>query len=306
MGTPHFASYILDYLIDHNYTIVGVVTVADKPAGRGKKLTESPVKEVAVKHHIPLLQPTNLKEEEFLKNLEALDADVFVVIAFRMLPQMVWNLPKMGTFNLHASLLPEYRGAAPINWAIINGETRTGVTTFFIDEKIDTGAIIDQVEVPITDSDTAGSLHDKLRDVGALLVASTLDHIQEGTVVPKKQPSTEFKEAPKLFKETCKIDWSQSGLTINNLIRGLNPYPIAWTYLENDSETVVLKIHSSKYLSEAHQEKIGTIKTTKSTLWVAVKDGYISLEEIQLPGKRKMSPKDLLNGYTFSQNANVS
>ncbi len=306
MGTPHFASYILEHLLSKKYQVVGVVTVADKPAGRGKKLIQSPVKEVALKHQLPLLQPLSLKEESFLTDLKSLNADVFVVIAFRMLPKVVWNLPPKGTFNLHASLLPEYRGAAPINWAIIRGETKTGVTTFFIDEKIDTGSIIDQIEVNITHEDTAGSLHDKLQEVGSELVCNTLNAIENGSVQPKRQPELTFKEAPKLFKDNSKIDWTNSAVEIYNTIRGLNPYPTAWTYLNNRDKNLVLKIYSASYRIENHNKKIGTITTTKESIEVAVKDGYLLLSEIQLPGKRKMNSKDLLNGFTFSENANVS
>lgn len=306
MGTPHFASYILEHLVEKNYDVVGVVTVADKPAGRGKKIVQSPVKEIALKHQIPLLQPISLKEDSFINELKSLKADVFVVIAFRMLPKVVWNLPPKGTFNLHASLLPDYRGAAPINWAIIQGETKTGVTTFFIDEKIDTGAIIDQLEVAITHEDTAGSLHDKLRDVGLELVCNTLNAIENGSVQSKQQPEKTSKEAPKLFKDNSKIDWRKSAIEIYNSIRGLNPYPTAWTILNNSDETLVFKIYSASYRIENHQNKIGAITTTKDAIEVAVKDGYLILCEIQLPGKRKMNSKDLLNGFTFSKNAKVS
>ena len=306
MGTPGFAAHILETLVENGQNIVGVVTVADKPAGRGKKLHESEVKKIAIKHQLTLLQPTHLKDPIFIEALKALNAAVFVVVAFRMLPELVWKIPAKGTFNLHASLLPQYRGAAPINWAIINGEKTTGVTTFFIDEKIDTGAVIDQKAISIEESDTAGSLHDKLMTLGADLVAKTLLDIEKGSIDPKSQANEgKLKEAPKIFKEDCRINWSQDGKDIENFIKGMSPYPTAWTHLNQERETVILKIFEATFIKMSHNSKIGSIIKSKKELKIAVKDGFIVLLKIQLPGKRAMNILEVLNGLQLKENAYI-
>ncbi|MDA0277687.1 MAG: methionyl-tRNA formyltransferase [Bacteroidetes bacterium] len=303
MGTPGFAAYILEALVENGQKIAAVVTVADKPAGRGKKLHESEVKKTALRHQLTVLQPTNLKDPTFIETLKVLNAAVFVVVAFRMLPELVWKIPSKGTFNLHASLLPQYRGAAPINWAIINGEKTTGVTTFFIDEKIDTGAVIGQMSVSIEESDTAGSLHDKLMVLGANLIQKTLLGIEKGTVNPKKQTNdSALKEAPKIFKEDCRIDWSKDGKVIENFIKGMSPYPTAWTHLNQDNEIVILKVFKATFIKTSHDSKIGSIIKSKKELKIAVKDGFIELLKIQLPGKRAMHVFELLNGLQLKEN----
>lgn len=305
MGTPDFAVGILDSLVQNQYHVVGIVTVADKPAGRGKLLTGSPVKEYAIKNHIKVLQPINLKNDEFITQLTALKPDIQIIVAFRMLPKIVWSLPKKGTLNLHASLLPAYRGAAPINWAIINGEVETGVTTFFIDEKIDTGEIILQHKVNISKEDTFLTLHDKLRDIGSDLVIKTIDLIATDQVNTITQPEMAPSIAPKLHKENCKINWNTSGLSIYNFIRGLSPYPTAWTTFENEGVEGEFKIFSTHFLAEKHSHTTGTITTTKNEIKVAVQDGFIVIDELQLPTRKKMDVKSLLNGYKFSLNARV-
>ncbi|KOY52251.1 methionyl-tRNA formyltransferase [Polaribacter dokdonensis] len=305
MGTPDFAVTILRHLVEHNYNIVGVITAADKPAGRGRKLNESAVKKYAVSQNLTVLQPTNLKSESFLEELKLLNADLQVVVAFRMLPKAVWQMPKLGTFNLHASLLPEYRGAAPIHWAIINGEEKTGVTTFFIDEKIDTGEIILQSSIIIKDDETVGSLHDRLMYLGANLVSETVDKIEEGEIKTKKQPDLEEKQAPKLFAENTQIDWSQPLSIIYNKIRGLNPFPAAWTIIQNNEEQLKAKIYEVEKVKEDHNYKIGKLITSKSELKVAVTDGFIIIDQIKIAGKKKLDSKSLLNGFQFSENAKM-
>ena len=305
MGTPDFAVTILKHLVENNYNIVGVITATDKPAGRGRKMNQSAVKKYALTENLPILQPKNLKSEDFIQNLKNLNANLQVVVAFRMLPKVVWKMPQYGTFNLHASLLPEYRGAAPIHWSIIKGETKTGVTTFFIDEKIDTGEIILQEETPILKDETVGSLHDKLMQIGALLVAKTINLISEGKVKTSKQPELEEKSAPKLNAYNTKIDWSNSLQDIYNKIRGLNPFPAAWTTIINNSEEINAKIYSVSKLEEKHDFEIGSIVTTKKELKVAVANGFINIKEIKLSGKRKMNAISLLNGYSFSKDAKM-
>ena len=305
MGTPDFAVGILKNLLYHKFNVVGVITAPDRPKGRGRKLNQSAVKTFAVAQQLPVLQPKNLKSEVFLEKLRKLNANLQIVVAFRMLPKVVWQLPTLGTFNLHASLLPEYRGAAPINWAIINGETKTGVTTFFIDEKIDTGEIILQDKIGIDINDTAGDLHDKLMELGSQLVIRTVNLIQQGNVKTIKQPIKEEKPAPKIYKETCKIDWNEPIDAIYNKIRGLSPYPASWTVINNIDEKIEAKIYQASKIKENHQYLIGSIITTKTELKIAVKDGFILINEIQLPGKRKMNVKDLLNGYTFNTNSKM-
>ncbi|WP_178984116.1 methionyl-tRNA formyltransferase [Winogradskyella helgolandensis] len=307
MGTPDFAVATLKALIDNNYNVVGVITAPDRPAGRGQKLRASAVKEFALEQKLNILQPTNLKAEPFLEELKALNANLQIIVAFRMLPKVVWQMPEYGTFNLHASLLPQYRGAAPIHWAIINGETKTGVTTFFIDEKIDTGAIIQSEETEIKATTTVGELHDDLMTIGSELVIKTVEHIEADTVSTTIQPQTDdLKTAYKLNRENCKIDWSQPIDTIYNKIRGLNPFPAAWCYLDNsESEPLSVKLYEVEKQDEDHKHANGSIITSKDELKVACQGGYINIIEIQLPGKRKMKVKSLLNGFSFSESSKL-
>lgn len=303
MGTPDFAVTILQHLIENNYNVVGVITAADKPAGRGRKLNQSAVKKYALSQNLPILQPTNLKNEEFQDALKDWNANLQIVVAFRMLPKAVWAMPEYGTFNLHASLLPEYRGAAPINWALINGETKTGVTTFFIDDKIDTGEIILQKEVTIKENEIVGELHDRLMHLGAGLVADTLDLIATGDVNTTKQPELEEKPAHKLFPHNCKIDWDKSLNDIYNHIRGLNPYPAAWTTIKNGEEEISAKIYGVTKEFSAHEFTNGTVITSKKELKIAVKDGFLIVDEIKISGKKLMDAKSLLNGFQFDKEA---
>ncbi|WP_405567929.1 methionyl-tRNA formyltransferase [Polaribacter sp. Asnod6-C07] len=305
MGTPDFAVTILKHLVDNNYNVVGVITATDKPAGRGRKLNESAVKKYALSKDLKILQPKNLKNEDFNKELKSLNADLQIVVAFRMLPKAVWQMPKMGTFNLHASLLPEYRGAAPIHWAIINGETKTGVTTFFIDDKIDTGEIILQEEINVDDTETVGSLHDKLMFLGADLVAKTVDLIEKGNISTQKQPELEEKSAPKLNPENTKIDWSDSLDSIYNKIRGLNPFPTAWTLINNGDVEISAKIYAIDKVVEMHNYEFGKLVISKKEIKVAVKNGFINIREIKLAGKKKMDATSLLNGFSFAENAKM-
>ena len=304
MGTPEFAVGILDSIVKSNYKIVGVITAADKPAGRGQKIKYSAVKEYAVENNLKLLQPTNLKDETFLAELKSLDANLQVVVAFRMLPEAVWKMPELGTFNLHASLLPNYRGAAPINWAIINGETKTGVTTFFIDDKIDTGAIILNKEIRINPNENAGALHDSLMLLGSEAVVETLSLIVKGNVQTTiQQDNPEIKTAYKLNRENCKIDWTKSAAEIHNQIRGLSPNPSAWSIFKDKGEKWNVKLYDAKIIPESHSYPIGTIITSKKEIKVAVKDGLIEILNIQFPGKKKMKANELLNGISFSERA---
>ena len=306
MGTPEFAVETFRAIVEAGYKVVGVVTAPDRPAGRGRKLQQSAVKKFALERELPVLQPTNLKSKHFLKELKALKPNLQVVVAFRMLPEVVWKFPVYGTFNLHASLLPQYRGAAPINWAIINGETKTGVSTFFIDEKIDTGEMILQEEVDIGPTETAGSLHDRLMEKGATLVVKSLKKIQEGDVktVPQQEKKA-LKPAYKLTKENTKVDWNLSMTEIYNLIRGLSPYPSAWSSFINGTNEVMIKIYSAEKEEQDHDLEPGKILQKDKEVKIALKEGFIKLTEIQLPGKRKMSTKDLLNGYNFFPNSKV-
>lgn len=304
MGTPDFALETLRQLVENQYNVVGVVTIADKPAGRGQKLQSSPVKLYAQSMQIPVFQPSNLKDESFINALKELQPDLQIVVAFRMLPKVVWQLPKIGTFNLHASLLPHYRGSAPINWAIINGENKTGVTTFFIDEKIDTGAIILQSETPITDRETAGTLHDKLMKQGAELVLQTIDKIEEGNVKVIHQPLNEvFAQAPKIYRDTCKINWQDQGIEIERLIRGMSPYPTSWTTLRQDGKEQQIKIYDAIFQKAEHCLAIGKVKIDKKNIYVAVNEGFINITELQLSGKKRMKASDLLNGFSFKEDA---
>lgn len=306
MGTPDFAVATLDTLVKANYDIVGVITAPDKPAGRGQKLNQSAVKKYALEKELNILQPTNLKSEAFIETLKALKANLQIVVAFRMLPKVVWQMPELGTFNLHASLLPNYRGAAPINWAIINGETKTGVSTFFIDEKIDTGAMILQREVDILPAETAGSLHDKLMDTGSSLVLETVKLIETNTINTSAQIETEhIKTAYKLNKDNCKIDWSLHINTIYNKVRGLNPYPAAWCLLKNGEDHLNVKIYEVDLDIEKHDFDIGSIQISKSEMKIAVNEGFIIIKDLKLPGKRRMDIKSLLNGFNFELGAKM-
>lgn len=304
MGTPEFAVGILDTIYQHNYDIVGVITAADKPAGRGQQLKYSAVKEYALEKGLRLLQPTNLKDETFLEELRSLNANLNVVVAFRMLPEAVWRMPKFGTFNLHASLLPQYRGAAPINWAIINGEAETGVTTFFIDDKIDTGAMVLKASTPIGDNETAGELHDRLMDLGKDTVIKTLTLIENGNAETTIQvEDADIKTAYKLNRDNCKIDWTKPGAEIHNLVRGLSPYPAAWCFFNDNGQEWNVKIYETEFIEGDNKTEVGTITADKKEINVAVKDGTIKIKSLQLPGKKRITAKELLNGMTFSEAA---
>lgn len=306
MGTPDFAVGILDAIYQNNYDIAAVITAPDKPAGRGQKVKYSAVKEYALQKELTILQPTNLKDEAFLETLKSLNANLQVVVAFRMLPEAVWKMPKLGTFNLHASLLPQYRGAAPINWAIINGETTTGVTTFFIDDKIDTGAIILKEETDIHPDETAGELHDRLMHLGVDAVLKTLTLIAAGNTQTTVQPLDEdVKTAYKLNRDNCRINWNAPGIEIYNLIRGLSPYPAAWTFIVDNGQEWNVKIYEAAFLEEQHNEVVGSIKCEGRKIKVAVSDGFIDLKVLQFPGKKKMTAQELLNGLKLSDNASV-
>lgn len=300
MGTPDFASGILEAILnDRSHEVVGVVTVADKAAGRGMKLQKSSVKRCAEKQHLPILQPEKLRDEQFIAALKSWNADVFVVVAFRMLPEVVWKIPPKGTLNLHASLLPQYRGAAPVNWAIINGETSTGVTTFFINEKIDEGNILLSQEVEIAHRDNAGTLHDKLLNIGKTLVLETLNRIENETYKPCKQTSTSLlKTAPKITKEDCLIRWDLPAEQIYNFVRGMSPYPCAFSrYKNHGGENLPIKIFSCKAEETSHNLPCGTVETDNKTfLRIACKDGYIYVEELQLLGKKRLSVYEFLLG----------
>lgn len=307
MGTPGFAVGVLKKLVAEGKNIVGVITSPDKPAGRGRKVKQSDVKAYAVSQNLKLLQPSNLKEECFLNELAALKANLQIVVAFRMLPKVVWNMPSYGTFNLHASLLPQYRGAAPINWSIINREHKTGVSTFFIDDKIDTGEIILQEEVLIKKRETVGSLHDVLMNTGSQLVIKTVELITESKEKPIRQTRSDvLKNAPKLTKDNTKIDWSRPVEEIDSFIRGLNPYPAAWCTLKNNNEErSTVKIYNCNYVIEKHSFENGTIISSKKELKISASNGYLNIYEMQLAGKRKMEIKSLLNGFTFEENSKM-
>jgi methionyl-tRNA formyltransferase len=304
MGTPDFAAGVLDCLVRNGLHVAGVVTAPDRPAGRGQKVAHSSVKQYALEHGLPLLQPVNLKDEGFLSELRKWRADVQVVVAFRMLPEAVWRMPERGTFNLHASLLPQYRGAAPINWAIINGEKNTGVTTFFIDDKIDTGAVILRDETQIGPAENAGQLHDRLMVLGCGTVIRTLEAIAGGNVVTMLQEeSGSLKPAPKLSRENTRIDWNKGAGEIFNLIRGLSPYPAAWTtFIDGDSHATV-KIYDAKPSEAKCDRKPGSIETGKKSIRIATADVWLDISALQLPGKKRMTAAELLNGTGFSVNA---
>ncbi len=305
MGTPEFAVTILDGLLQHNYTIAGVITAPDRPAGRGQKIHESAVKIFSKSKGLTVLQPTNLKDDAFLSDLKDLNANLQIVVAFRMLPKAVWQMPALGTFNLHASLLPDYRGAAPINWAIINGEKETGVTTFFIDEKIDTGAVILQSKIDINPTENAGELHDKLMHLGSEVVLETIQTIEKGNLKTTIQPLKETKTAYKLNKDNCKVDWNSTLDSIYNQVRGLHPYPAAWGLLSNGEDLLNIKLYEVLKHSEPHAFEAGQLIISKKEIKVAVKGGYIELINFKFPGKRQMDAVSFLNGFTFHENARM-
>ena len=305
MGNPDFAVRPLQVMLEQHYNIVAVVTGQDKPAGRGKKLCESAVKQFAQQHNLPILQPESIKSEDFIEKLRQYNVDLIVVVAFKMLPKVVWQIPKIGTINIHASLLPQYRGAAPINWAIINGEKKTGVTSFLINEVIDTGNILLQKEVEITDEETAETLHDKLQESGSQLLLETLKVLEDGSVKGISQEQlianeNTLKPAPKIFKDTCKINWHKDSQSIYNFIRGISPYPGAWTLLRKKETTTVFKIYSSKYTIEAHNFVPGQIITKNDFIAIATTNGFIQPNEIQMEGKKKMTIREFMNGFSFA------
>lgn len=296
MGTPEFAVASLDALVKAGMNVVAVVTAPDKAAGRGMKTSESAVKKYAVENNIPVLQPEKLKSPEFIEALAALRADIQVVVAFRMLPEVVWNMPPMGSINLHGSLLPQYRGAAPINWAVINGEKETGVTTFQLQHEIDTGAILLQASFPIGPDDTAGDVHDRMKEIGAKTLVETLQGLFNKTITPKTQQvkdASEIKHAPKIFTDTCRIDFTRTAQEVHNLVRGLSPYPGAFTILKEKT----LKIYSGKQVNEKHSHNPGdVVSDNKSFLRFACSDGYYEVRELQLEGKKRMQAEDFLRG----------
>ena len=303
MGTPEFAVESLRALVEGGYNVVAVVTMPDKPIGRHQtELQASPVKQYAVSQGLRMLQPERLKDEAFVNELRELRADLQIVVAFRMLPEVVWSMPPLGTFNLHASLLPQYRGAAPINWAVINGDTETGITTFFLQHEIDTGNVIQQVRVPIADTDNVEIVYDKLMHLGGALVTETVDNILAGTVRPIPQeemaPCDELRPAPKIFKETCRINWQTGVKRCYDFVRGLSPYPAAWTELTTAGKTQVLKVYETEKEFTSHQHPLGTLHTDgKTFLKVALTDGYLHLRQIQLAGKKRMAITDFLRGF---------
>lgn len=304
-GTPDFAVESLDRLVKGGYNIVGVVTMPDKAAGRGHKMFQSPVKEYAVAHGLKLMQPVSLKSPEFVEELRSLNADLQIVIAFRMMPEVVWNMPPLGTFNLHASLLPKYRGAAPINWAVMNGDTETGVTTFFLKHEIDTGDIIQQEHIPIAETDNVGVIHDKLMMLGAGMVIETVDAIIAGTVkpIPQEQLLNKDEEptpAPKIFKESCKIDFTRTAREVYNHIRGLSPYPAAWTEIQDSTGAIhAVKIYETELPSDKIIGEPGCVVVTKDTLTFACADGSIEVKSLQLAGKKRMTTAEFLRGFKF-------
>lgn len=301
MGTPDFAVTSLEKIVESGIEVAAVVTAPDRKSGRGQKLTPSPVKNAALEFNIPVLQPEKLKDEGFIQELASFNADLFVVVAFRMLPKEVWALPKNGTINLHGSLLPQYRGAAPINWAIINGETETGATTFFIDEKIDTGAIIDAIKIPISETMNAGDLHDKMMVEGAELLVKTIHHIFNNTIKTTSQKEVDpsnLKDAPKIFKEDCKIIWSEPTSKIYNKIRGLSPYPAAFTIIEDGDTSKILKIFNCSPVSGSYA--IGEIVLSDEHIIIGTLDGGIELKVVQLEGKKRMAIEDFRRGFDIS------
>ena len=297
-GTPEFAKNSLEAIHQSKHEVVGVVTVADKASGRGQKIHQSPVKEYAVENNLNIFQPEKLRNPEFLEEIRQLNADVFVVVAFRMMPKILFEMPKIGTFNLHASLLPDYRGAAPINYAIINGEEKTGATTFFINEKIDEGNILLQEEIKILENENAGSLHDRLMEMGAKLVVKTLDGLAENAIEEKPQPFVEVpKNAYKIFKEDMRINWKQTAKVVHQFILGMSPYPAAFTTLKIGEEVKSLKIFDGKFEEKEHQKEVGTLEISKNGFSIYTENGIYSPTELQLEGKKRMNIKDFLNGF---------
>lgn len=294
MGTPEFAVPSLEVLVENKYNVVAVITAPDKPQGRGQKLAASPVKACAMKYNIPVLQPANLKSPEFLEELKSYQANLQIVVAFRMLPEVVWAMPSLGTFNLHASLLPQYRGAAPINWAIINGEKETGATTFFLKHEIDTGSIIYQHKEPIHDDDTVGTLYERLMNNGAQLVLKTVKAIEAGDYPSVPQPEgIEIKHAPKIFKETCEIHWNKTSEQVRNFVRGLSPYPAAWTTINGKT----FKIYSVSAIDHPEEKNAGEFSTDNKTyLYTKTADGWISIDEFQPEGKKRMAVQEYFRG----------
>jgi methionyl-tRNA formyltransferase len=303
MGTPAFAVASLEALLNANFNVVAVVTAPDKPAGRGRSVKQSALKEYALKNKLTVLQPSNLKSQDFVQSLIDLEVNLQIVVAFRMLPQIVWSLPKYGTFNLHASLLPDYRGAAPINWAIINGEKKTGVTTFFLNENIDEGEIILQKEVVIGENETAGDLHDKLMKIGSAIVIETVELIANQNIILKKQPQEDFKLAPKLSVENCRIDWSKNVDEVYNQVRGLSPYPLAHTLLMNGQEQIKALIFSCTPIITEHTQGLGSISIYQKEMHVFCKNGFVKIDQLKLAGKKLMDTKSLLNGYAILDGA---
>lgn len=302
MGTPTFAVETLKLLVENSYNVVAVVTMPDKPAGRGHKLQESDVKKYAMSQNILVLQPEKLRDEEFLKTLNSLNANLNIVVAFRMLPEVVWDMPPCGTYNLHASLLPQYRGAAPINWAIINGEQETGVTTFKLVHEIDSGKIAYQSKVEIKETDNAGIIHDKLMNIGAKLVLKTVDAIINDTIELRSQDIDieKLKPAPKIFKDTCRINWTATAQDIHNFIRGLSPYPAAYTVLQRENEAITVKIFDAVPILEIHNLQIGSIvQSDQNTIDVAVANGFIRILELQIQGRKRMQTSAFLNGFSL-------
>lgn len=295
MGTPDFAVASLDILVKNGFDVVGVVTATDKLGGRGgKDLLQSAVKKYAVEHGLRVLQPEKLRDPNFIEELQSLKADLQVVVAFRMLPEMVWNMPPKGTINLHGSLLPAYRGAAPIHWAVINGEQETGVTTFFLQHEIDTGDILMSAKLPIGANETTGDVHDKMMQLGAEIVLESVKKIEKGDYILSPQDDTKASKAPKIHLETCKIDFNQNTETVYNFIRGMSPFPTAWTMLNG----TIFKIYKAKKIDQKPEEQPGEFRFEgKKQLWVATQDGYIDLEEVQLQGKKKMNIVEFLNGF---------
>lgn len=312
MGTPDFAVESLRCLVEGGYNVVGVVTMPDKPMGRHQDVLQpSAVKQYAVEQGLKVLQPEKLKDECFLQELRALNADLQIVVAFRMLPEVVWNMPRLGTFNLHASLLPQYRGAAPINWAVINGDKETGITTFFLQHEIDTGEVIQQVRIPIEDTDNVGIVHDKLMLLGGKLVTETVDNIIAGNIhpVPQEEMTTDepLRPAPKIFKETCRIDWNKTVKQVYDFVRGMSPYPAAWTEMNDASgKKYTLKIYTASKEFCQHKEPNGLIVSDgKSYMKVALQDGYLCLQEIQLVGKKRMKVDEFLRGFRITEELNM-
>lgn len=310
MGTPDFAVASLQALVENGYNVVGVITAPDKPAGRGRQLHESAVKKYAVEKGLHIMQPEKLKNPDFITELESLKADLQVVVAFRMLPEIVWRMPRLGTFNLHGSLLPHYRGAAPLNWAVINGDKETGVTTFLLSHEIDTGAILFKEKIAIGEDDTVGDVHDALMGIGARLVLKTVDALAEGNYSPIEQDELaageSLKPAPKIFKEDCRIDWTKPGEEIRNLIRGLSPYPAAWTELEDENgKTHALKIYFAG-LEKTGNPVPGTIESDgKTYLKIAAADGWLNISDLQMSGKKRMKTEDFLRGFHGIENFKV-